>query len=184
MKKSFLFFTFICFTAMIAAQEVLSLEKIKQLLIMGDDQIEWRVYKEKSEQQNPDDSYIAAETYYHDNFMGALMFDDTTYNYLWVDDENTSQDEANWDITKEYNLKIFNSTFGAKPFEWELVSVDNDFLVLRTFEVSGNYKIALLKYYTKGNRLSEAEAAKKNEVGIFPISEFTKTMYQRSLNKN
>lgn len=164
------------------AQEALSLDNIRQLLTDTDGR-EWRVYKERKEQQNADGSFLALDTYYDNDFMGAVMFDSDVYNYLWITEEYADQDECNWSITDKYILKFFNSQLGKEDFELEVISIDKDFLVVRFFEDRGDYKICKLTYYTTGARLTKAEVSAKNNEGVSTISGFTKTMYQRSLEK-
>jgi len=164
----------------LSAQDVKPLKDIRKLLTETEGR-EWRIYKERKEQQNADGTFIAQETYFDEYFMGAVMFDGDVYNYLWITDEYSDQDECNWDITDKYILKLFNSQLVKEDSELELVSIDKDFLVLRFFEDRGDYKICKLSYYTTGPRLTEEETLVKNNEGVFDITGFTKTMYQRSL---
>lgn len=162
---------FFLIAAGLNAQDVLSLDNIRQLLTNTDGR-EWRVYKERKEQLNADGSFLALDTYYDEDFMGAAMFDGDVYNYLWVTEEYADQDECNWNITDKYILKFFNSQLSKEDFELELVSIDKKFLVVRFFEDRGDYKICKLTYYTTGARLTKAEVSVKNNEGVSSISGF------------
>jgi len=122
MKKFILLFILSITFGCLQAQQIPSPGEIKEKLASGS---EWRIYKERVEQQNADKSFIAKETYYHDNFIGAIMFDGTVFNYLWIDDENAEEDECEWNITDDYHLRIFNSKFGSKDYSLELINFDN-----------------------------------------------------------